>query len=112
MLRNSRYSCLLGQRLGIGGAFLHAGLATDQSLLGAVLVERGMFAKAAPLLLTSYQTISDDRTANASLKQKYLKRVVGLYEAWDKATPNSGKATEAVRWRALLRPAESLQMTG
>ena len=83
----------------------HASVWAAQVLLGSALVERAAFLEAEPLLLTSYKTISDDLTISAKSKQKVLQRVIGLYEAWEKASPNRGKAAEAARWRALLHPA-------
>ncbi len=75
-----------------------------QRLLGQVLTERGKFAEAEPLLLASYKPISGDTTVSIGTKQKFLKQLVDLYESWDKSAPNTGKATQAARWRTLLNP--------
>lgn len=79
-------------------------VARVQGVLGAALLERGKFGDAEPLLLSSYKAMSGDTTVSPWSKARALKRLVDLYEKWDEAAPNSGKITEAARWRALLNP--------
>jgi tetratricopeptide (TPR) repeat protein len=81
----------------------HRAVERPQGLLGAVLVQRGRFTDAEPLLLTSQKSISADSAASAQTKRRAIQRIVELYDAWDKSAPNAAKAAEAARWRALLR---------
>ena len=81
----------------------HSAVDRYQGLLGAVLAQRGIFTDAEPLLLASQKSISVDAAASAQGKRRAIQRNVELYDAWEKSAPNANKATEAARWRALLR---------
>jgi serine/threonine protein kinase/Tfp pilus assembly protein PilF len=76
---------------------------TVQSLLGEVLSGQGNYDAAEPLLLRGYEGLKQ-REALIPREQLFvlpeaLKRLVRLYEAWD-------RPEEAARWRRELRAAE------
>ena len=70
-------------------------IAASRSLLGSALTALGRFDEAEPLLLESYSVFVDNNGPSHSRTVRSLRRVVELYEAWNR--------TEAAeRYRALL----------
>ena len=69
--------------------------------LAKTLVSLGRHADAEPFLLDGYERMKDHPTIPAMRRQEALKRIVNLYEAWN-------KPDQAAEWRAKL-PAEETE---
>ncbi len=65
-----------------------------KSILGAVLTGLGRYEEAEPLLVQSFERVRDDPKIPLHRKEKYLERVVALYDLW-------GRSDDAIRYRAL-----------
>jgi tetratricopeptide (TPR) repeat protein len=70
-------------------------IADTMSQLGGAIVGEGKFAQAEPLLLEGYAGIKDDRQVLPDLKRRAIKRIIRLYESWD-------KSDQASEWRKRL----------
>ena len=60
------------------------------------------FAKVEPLLLESEEQLQDDPAVHPNFKRDAINRLVRLYEVWNGAAPNTGKAEKATQWRISL----------
>ena len=60
------------------------------------------FAKIEPLLLESEEQLQDDPAVHPNFKRDAINRLVRLYEVWNGAAPNTGKAEKATQWRISL----------
>lgn len=69
-------------------------IANTESVLGECLTKLGRFREAEPLLVRSYPVIKAG-SKWVEHKERALKRIIGLYEAWD-------KPEEADEYRAML----------
>jgi hypothetical protein len=76
--------------------------AQAQSLLGDLLTRRGEFEQAEPLLLKGYEELAP-RKSMPMFRQRAVERLIRLYEGWDKAEPETGKAAQAEFWRSRLQ---------
>jgi tetratricopeptide (TPR) repeat protein len=65
------------------------------STLGGVLAEKGDYAEAEPLLLQSYEELTNEPMAWPHRQREALERIVRLYDAW-------GKPDQAAEWRSKL----------
>jgi eukaryotic-like serine/threonine-protein kinase len=73
-------------------------LAQAKKVLGEVLLQRGEFAQAEPLLLESFEALRP-RATLPQFRINGLELLVRLYEAWDAAEPGRGHDQQAMRWR-------------
>ncbi len=83
----------------------HIAAALSESLLGECLAESGEFQEAEPLLVRSFGRIkAHNWTPPTARRQRAnaLRRLVGLYDAWDAAEPDKRYAEKAAEWRAKL----------
>ena len=70
------------------------------ALLGDILTRQGQFAQAEPELLKGYEMIITSRVGGP-YPAAAIKRLVDLYDAWDKAEPGTGQAEKAAQWRGV-----------
>lgn len=73
----------------------HWKTAKTESVLGACLTGQGRYEEAEPLLLDSYPVIAKDRGPHRRRTAEAIKRIVDLYEAWN-------KPDRAAEYRAML----------
>ena len=91
--------------LDLGRQSLGAGdwrLGDTRSLIGATLLAQKKFAPAEPLLLEAQEALAASAEAPAEVRRRAIRRLVDLYEAWERASPGQGKMAEAARWKARL----------
>jgi len=67
---------------------------------------QGKFSPAEALLKEARKFLECDFEGESSLRQRGLQRLIALYEAWDKAAPNTGKSAEAAGCRKYLEELE------
>jgi tetratricopeptide (TPR) repeat protein len=72
----------------------HWVVAVAESVLASVSVEHGRYQEAEELLVTAYPRVRDQRGPRDSRTRQILKRLVALYEAWD-------RPQKAAEYRAL-----------
>jgi hypothetical protein len=77
-------------------------LAHAKSLIGQALVAQKKFAQAEPLLIEAQKDLALAADAPSEVRQNAIRRLVDLYEAWERASPGQGKMAEAERWKARL----------
>mgnify|MGYP003396075798 CR=1 FL=1 len=58
--------------------------------------------EAEPLLLEGYAGLKDNVQVAAHTKEATIKKIISLYDTWDKAAPDTGRSTQAAGWRANL----------
>jgi eukaryotic-like serine/threonine-protein kinase len=85
---------VLAQRTASGEDKVHWLIGEAQSLLGASLAEQARYAEAEPLLVGGYETVRGWIGGTSWEARAALRRVVALYEAWE-------KPDEATRYRAM-----------
>ncbi len=73
-----------------------------KSLIGEALVAQRRFAQAEPLLIEAQKALTLAADAPNEVRRNAIRRLVDLYEAWERASPGQGKMTEAARWKARL----------
>jgi len=91
--------------LDLGRQSLGAGdwrLSDTRSLTGEALLAQKKFAQAEPLLLEAQEDLAGSAEAPADARKRAVRRLVDLYEAWERASPGQGKMAEAARWKARL----------
>lgn len=91
--------------LELGFRSLKAGdwrLGHARSLIGEALATQRKFAKAETLLLEGQKDLAAASDAPEHAKRQAVRRLVDLYEAWERASPGQGKMAEAARWKARL----------
>lgn len=91
--------------LDLGRQSLGAGdwrLGDTRSLIGETLLAQKKFAAAEALLLEAQESLASAGEAPAEIRKKAVRRLVDLYEAWERASPGQGKMEEAARWKARL----------
>ena len=76
----------------------------ETSLLGLTdaLFRQGRYAEAETLLRAGVEDLHQAGSRDATALRPTLAWLVRLYEAWDAAFPDTGKSTEATRWRQAL----------
>lgn len=77
-------------------------LSDTRSLIGETLLAQKKFAPAESLLLQAHKELAAAVAAPPDARKKTIRRLVDLYEAWERASPGQGKMAEAARWKALL----------
>jgi serine/threonine-protein kinase len=77
----------------------HWRIAYARTLLGHCLAARSQFQEAEPLLLDGYDALQTARGAKDRCVQKTLRRLVSLYEAWD-------RPDRTAAWSAVLATSE------
>jgi tetratricopeptide (TPR) repeat protein len=77
-------------------------LAYTRMLLGSALLGLKRFREAEPLLVDSYTTLAAGKDTPPQWPRLALQNVVRLYETWDAAEPNTGKAARAAEWRSKM----------
>lgn len=77
-------------------------LSDTRSLIGETLLAQKKFVPAESLLLEAHNELAAAVTAPPEARKKTIRRLVDLYEAWERASPGQGKMAEAARWKALL----------
>jgi hypothetical protein len=75
-------------------------IAETNSQLGGAIAEEGRFTEAEPLLLEGYATMKEHPWAPTDRKLRAIRRIVRLYESWDKPDQTS-------EWRRRLEEATS-----
>ena len=91
--------------LDLGRQSLGAGdwrLGDARSLIGETLVAQKKFAPAESFLLDAQKELAAAVEAPADARKKTIRRLVDLYESWERASPGQGKMAEAARWKARL----------
>ena len=106
---------LLRDALAIRAKSLHPAdrrLAETRSRLGGALLtiavsdpsldspgRAAMFTEAEKLLIDGNDALQKGSGASVRVRRDALERLVRLYEAWDAAAPNTGKATRTTEWK-------------
>jgi len=75
--------------------------------LADILQAQGKFLEAEPLFTEAWEYLQSHASADPVFKRDASKRLVRFYEAWDRAAPNTGKASKADEWRKRLADPES-----
>jgi tetratricopeptide (TPR) repeat protein/tRNA A-37 threonylcarbamoyl transferase component Bud32 len=83
----------------LGGALLAVAV-TDSSLTSEA--RQSKLAEAEALLLESNERLQRSKSAERKYKRDALERLVRLYQAWDSASPNTGKVPQAEEWNTKL----------
>jgi hypothetical protein len=99
------YWLLASTRSMLGGALAGQGAALIASNAPAAIAK---FTEAEPLLVEAggWLTQNPDRVpqqVRAERLRQALEQIVSLYESWDTAAPDSGKADQAGQWRTELQ---------
>jgi hypothetical protein len=77
-------------------------LSDARSLIGETLVAQKKFAAAESLLVEAQKELAAAVEAPADTRKRAIRRLVDLYEAWERTSPGQGKMAEAARWRTRL----------
>ncbi|MBX7187213.1 MAG: hypothetical protein K1Y01_18875 [Vicinamibacteria bacterium] len=77
-------------------------LSDNRSLIGETLRAQKKFSSAESLLIEAHKELSAAVAAPPEARKKTIRRLVDLYEAWERVSPGKGKMAEAARWKALL----------
>lgn len=80
-----------------GGA--HWDVARSKVDLGALLIERGEFAEAESLMLSAAESPENSIAAPADAAGYVVRRLVRLYEAWEKHDPSTARRAQLDRWK-------------
>ncbi|HKQ47644.1 MAG TPA: serine/threonine-protein kinase [Phycisphaerae bacterium] len=80
-------------------------IAYARSMLGEALAAQQNYTEAEPLLTESYVALEKNPQTPKVRLMDALPRLIRLYEAWDAAEPNTGKAEKAAEWRGRLEAA-------
>jgi len=91
--------------LDLGLKSLKAGdwrLGRARSVIGEALAAQRKFAKAETFLLEGQKDLAAAADAPDDVRQSAIRRLVDLYEAWERTSPGQGKMAEAERWKARL----------
>lgn len=78
----------------------HPDIFDSEAKLGGVLVQEGHFQEAEPLLLSAWHGM-DQAPGSQPAKRPLLKKIAGMYTAWNRRYPDAGKAKLAAEWTAL-----------
>ena len=73
-------------------------IADTTSRIGGAVAGEGKFAKAEPMLLEGYAALKENRRVPADRKHEAIRRIIRLYESWD-------KPDQASEWRRRLETA-------
>jgi hypothetical protein len=77
-------------------------LSDTRSLIGETLVAQKKFAAAESLLVEAQKELAAAVEAPTDTRKRAIRRLVDLYEAWERTSPGQGKMAEAARWRTRL----------
>lgn len=75
---------------------------TARISVGVCLSLQSKFEEAERILLDGHAALGGRPDATADWRVSGVKYLIQLYEAWDAAAPNSGKAEQAAHWREVL----------
>ena len=79
----------------------HPDIFDGQAKLGSVLAQEGRFQEAEPLLLSAWHGVDKASDSNSPSKQRILKEIVDMYAAWNRRTPEAGRAKLVTEWKAI-----------
>ena len=78
-----------------------------KSVLGANLAAQRRYAEAESLLVGGYEMLKASPAAPPDRKKAALERLVHLYDAWAKASPDASRRAAAAKWKAELMATDS-----
>jgi tetratricopeptide (TPR) repeat protein len=94
-------------RCRLGGALLSMAV-TDAALTAEA--RQTKLNEAESLLLEGNEALQRSKSADRKYKRDALERLVHLYEAWDELAPNTGKSTQAAKWKTKLADFDSAEI--
>ena len=74
------------------------------SARGGMMVERGQFVEAEPLLLNAARELERDAMTLPGRTREAVNRIIRLYEAWDKPEQAAAWRTKLEQWQATAQP--------
>jgi hypothetical protein len=78
-------------------------IAYSRMLLGSALLGQKRFREAEPLVVDGYEAMAANKETPPQWTRQALQNVVRLYDTWDAAERNTGKAAQAAEWRSRLK---------